>query len=100
MAHHEQDIALLQMVKGCTFGKNTPDKFVGNLAAALLVRTLGITIEDSAAYFHKPGTLNGDQVGNSLPLSVRIIGNRRQDRSCPRVLYNHSIYMIQVSKNL
>lgn len=43
MAHHEQDIALLQMVKGCTFGKNAPDKFVCNLTAALLVRTLGIT---------------------------------------------------------
>ena len=51
------------MVKGCTFGKNAPDKFVGNLTAALLVRTLGITIEDSAAYFSKLGTLNGDRVG-------------------------------------
>ncbi len=59
MAHHEQDIALLQMVKGCTFGKNAPDKFVGDLTATLLVRTLRITIEDSAAYFSRLGTLNG-----------------------------------------
>lgn len=63
MAHHEQDIALLQMVKGCPFGKNAPDKLVGNLTAALLVRTLRITIEDSSAYFSRHGTFNGDWVG-------------------------------------
>lgn len=49
MAYNEQDIALLQMVKGCTFWKNAPSKFVGNLTAALLVRILGIAIEGSAA---------------------------------------------------
>ena len=43
MTHHEQDIALLQMVKGCTFGKSAPDKFVGDFTAAFLVRTLRIS---------------------------------------------------------
>ena len=63
MTHHEQDIALLQMVKGCTFGKNAPDKFVGDFTAAFLVRTLRIAIEDSASYLSKFGAFNGNRVG-------------------------------------
>lgn len=70
MAHYEQDIALLQTVKRCAFGKNTPDKFVGNLAAALLVGTLRITIKDPAAHLSKFGALNGNRVGK-FTASVR-----------------------------
>lgn len=90
MTHHEQDIALLQMVKGCTFGKNAPDKFVGDFTAAFLVRTLRIAIEDSART--SPSSVHSMETGsvNSLPLSVRMMGNNRQYCSCPRVSYSHS----------
>lgn len=70
MTHHEQDIALLQMVKGCTFGKNAPDKFVGDFTAAFLVRTLRIAIEDSASYLSKFSAFNGNWVGK-FTASVR-----------------------------
>ena len=76
MAHHEQDIALLQVVKGCTFRKNAPDKFVGDLTATLLVRAPGITIEDSASYFSRRGTLNGDRIGKFTSSVGQ--GNREQ----------------------
>ena len=70
MAHHEQNVALLQVVKGCTFWKNTPDKLVCDFTAALLVGTLGIAIKDPAAHLSKLGTLNGERVGK-LTASVR-----------------------------
>lgn len=63
MTHHEQNIALLQVVKGCTFGKNPPDKFVGDFTAALLVGTLRITIKDPTAHLSKFDALNGNRVG-------------------------------------
>ena len=58
------------MVKGCTFGKNAPDKFVGDFTAAFLVRTLRIAIEDSASYLSKFSAFNGNWVGK-FTASVR-----------------------------
>ena len=80
MTHHEQDIALLQMVKGCTFGKNAPDKFVGDFTAAFLVRTLRIAIEDSASYLSKFSAFNGNWVGKftaSLPVDWSVLMHLR-----------------------
>ena len=62
MTHHEQDIALLQMVKGCTFGKNAPDKFVGDCTAAFLVRTLRVTVEHSSPTLIVPIEFNAQRV--------------------------------------
>lgn len=63
MAHHEQNVALLQRIKGCTLWKNTADKFMCNLTAPLLVGALRIAIENSAPYLTELSTLNGHRIG-------------------------------------
>lgn len=67
MAHHEQNVALLQMVKGCTLREDAANKLVRDLAATLLVRTLRITIENAASDFSKLGTFNGNRVRKFAP---------------------------------
>lgn len=63
MAHHKQDVALPQRIKGCIFRENPANEFMRNLAATLLVGTLRITVENSAPYLTKFGTLNGYRIG-------------------------------------
>lgn len=63
MAHHAQDVALLQMIKGCTLREDTANKLMRDLTAALLVRALRIAVEDSTSHFSKLGVFNGYRVG-------------------------------------
>ena len=90
MAHHEQNVALLQVVKGCTFWKNTADKFMCDLTAAFLVGALWIAVDTLLRT--SPNSVHSMDTGsvNSLPLSVRMIGNIRQNCSCSNVSYSHS----------
>lgn len=70
MAHYEQNVALLQMIKGCTLWKNTADKFMCDLTAALLVGALWIAVENSAPHLAELSTLNGHGIGK-FAASVR-----------------------------
>lgn len=70
MAHHEQNVALLQMVKGCTLRKDASDKLVCNLTTTLLVGTLWITVENSASNFSQFGAFNGYRISKfAAPVS-------------------------------
>ena len=63
-------VTLLQMIKGSPLWKNTSDKLVCNLTAALLVGTLRITIENSASNFSPSGAFNGYRVSKfAAPVS-------------------------------
>ena len=59
MAHHQIDICLRQMVETGPLGQHAPDHFMGDFAAALLVRTLRITIKDFRAEHAVLITFNG-----------------------------------------
>ena len=69
VAHHEQDVALLQIVKGRALWKDAADKLMCDLTAALLVGTLRIAVENSASHFAQFGALNGNGV-SKLTASV------------------------------
>lgn len=49
VAHHKVNISLGKMVKGSSFGKNTSDHLMCDLAGAFLVGALGIAEEDAGA---------------------------------------------------
>ena len=69
MAHYEIDVALLQMIKGCTLRQNTAIKYM-NLAAALMVRTLWVAVKYSAANLTVFGAFNRYRV-SEFASSVR-----------------------------
>lgn len=57
-AHHEQDVALPRRIKRCTLRENPANELMRDFAAALLLGALRITVENSASYLARFGTLN------------------------------------------
>lgn len=63
MAHHQVDVILCQVVEAGSLGKHTANHLVCDLAAALLIGALRITVEHSGSDHSILIALDGQRVG-------------------------------------
>ena len=62
VAHHQRHIILDKVVEACFFRQYTADHLVGNLDAALLIRTLRITVKHMCPAFAIGVELDGKRI--------------------------------------
>ena len=74
VAHHQKHIFLGKVVEACFLRQYTADHLVGNFNAALLIRTLRVTVKHVCPAFAIGVKLDGKRIRKFAP-SVRLIPN-------------------------